>query len=149
MLGRRQRVAECAYFAGGGALIASALLHWVRHGAGSGLRGHELIDAIVVLGRHVPALSAARLTVLWYVVPLLGAISWIALGVAGIGARVTRVVAVVALVASALVVAAFVRLAGLPNLGVGPVVAAAGALTLVAATGFARRGESRTADAPQ
>jgi predicted benzoate:H+ symporter BenE len=127
--------------------MASSWLHWVARGAGSGLRGHELVDAIVGIGRHVPALSAARLTVLWYVVPAFGALSWIALGVAGVRARAAKIVALLALVASVLVGAAFVRLVEIDDLGPGPLLAVCGALTLVvAAFGSSPLNGRRSAD---
>ena len=72
----RRRVAADALVIGGGALlVASAFMHWVSSGYGSGLRGHALIDAIIAVGRHFPGMSAARLTVLWYLVPASGAAS--------------------------------------------------------------------------
>ena len=37
--------------AGGAAMLVSAFTHWVRRGAGSRLRGHELVDTLVALGR--------------------------------------------------------------------------------------------------
>jgi hypothetical protein len=121
--------------------MASSWLHWVARGAGSGLRGHELVDAIVGIGRHVPALSAARL------IPAFGALSWIALGVAGVRARAAKIVALLALVASVLVGAAFVRLVEIDDLGPGPLLAVCGALTLVvAAFGSSPLNGQRSAD---
>src|SRR6478672_8701073 len=96
---RRALVSDGCYLVGGGALVASAFLRWIARGAGSGLRGHALVDALVALGKHVPAMSAGRLTVLWYLIPALGAGSWIAFGLAGARSRATRIVAVVGLVA--------------------------------------------------
>src|SRR5436853_7905729 len=96
-LRRRALLADGCYLAGGGALVASAFLHWIARGAGSGLRGHKLVDALIALGGHVPALSAGRLTVVWYLVPALGAVSWITFGVVGARTRSTRIVAVGAL----------------------------------------------------
>ena len=89
-----------------------------------------LVDAIVALGKHVPALSAGRLTVLWYLIPALGAGSWIAFGVAGARSRATRVVAVVALVAVLMAAVAFRQLAGAARLGWGPKVAVLGGVLL-------------------
>jgi len=129
-LRRRALLADGCYLLGGGALVASAFLHWIASGAGSGLRGHALIDALIALGRHVPALSAGRLTVLWYLVPALGAISWITFGVAGARARATRFVAVVALVVALAAAGAFRQLAGTARLGWGPKVALLGGLAL-------------------
>jgi hypothetical protein len=131
---RRRAVAgDVVSFAGGAALLASAFTHWVRRGPGSGLRGHDLVDAIVGIGRHVPALSAGRLTVLWYLVPALGAASWVALGLGGVTSRATRVIAITALVVVVLVVVAFARIADAGDLGIGPVLALAGAVALVLA----------------
>ncbi len=96
-------VADGCYLAGGAGLFASAFLYWVSRGPGSGLRGHDLIDTIAALGRHIPALSAGRLTILWYLVPALGAASWIAGGIAGSHSRGARIVAGVTLVVTAVV----------------------------------------------
>jgi hypothetical protein len=123
---RRLLLADGCYLAGGGALVASAFLHWISHGAGSGLRGHALVDALVALGRHVPALSVGRLTVVWYLVPALGALSWIVFGVFGARSRTARVVAVAAVVVAVVADAAFRRLAGNARLGWGSKVALAG-----------------------
>jgi hypothetical protein len=129
---RRALLADGCYLLGGGALVASAFLHWIARGAGSGLRGHQLIDALVGLGRHVPALSAARLTVVWYLVPALGAVSWITFGVVGARTRSTRIVALAALVVVIVAAAAFRHLAGTARLGWGPKVALFGGLALTA-----------------
>ena len=85
--------ADAAYLVGGGALFASAFLQWVARGTGSGLRGHDLVDAVVALGREVPLLSTGRLTILWYLVPALGTASWIACGLTGARSRASRIVA--------------------------------------------------------
>jgi hypothetical protein len=123
-------VADCSYLVGGGGLFASAFLYWVTRGPGSGLRGHALVDAVVALGRDVPALSSGRLTILWYLVPALGAASWIACGLTGAQSRLSRVVAGLALATTVLVVVAFVQLAGFSRLGWGPKVAVIGAVAL-------------------
>jgi len=129
---RRALLVDACYLAGGAALVASAFLHWIARGAGSGLRGHRLIDALFALGKHVPALSAARLTILWYLVPALGAASWIAFGVAGGRARASRIIAVAALVTVLIAAFAFSRLAGASRLGWGPKVALGGGVLLCA-----------------
>ena len=72
---RRALIADGCFLVGGAALVASAFLHWIARGAGSGLRGHALVDALIALGKHVPALSAGRLTILWYLVPASGALA--------------------------------------------------------------------------
>ncbi len=131
---RAAPVADVVYLAGGAALLGSAFIQWVARGEGSGLRGHALVDAVVALGRHVPALSIGRLTVLWYLVPAFGAASWIACGLTGPRSRVSRALAGAALVMSVLVFGAFVRLVGVDRLGWGPKVALAGALALCAAS---------------
>jgi hypothetical protein len=130
----RLRVADWIALAGGAALVASIALHWVSSGPGSSLRGHDLVDAVVRLGRSVPGLSSARLTVLWYLVPALGALSWVTVGVWGAASRATRVVAIAATIAALLAVAAFARLTGLSDLGPGAFAAAAGAVTLLVAS---------------
>jgi hypothetical protein len=127
---RRALVADGCYLVGGGALVASAFLRWIARGAGSGLRGHALVDALVALGKHVPAMSAGRLTVLWYLIPALGAGSWIAFGLAGARSRATRIVAVVGLVAVLMAAIAFRQLAGAARLGWGPKVAVLGGVLL-------------------
>ncbi len=128
---RRRLLADACYLAGGAALVASAFVHWIARGAGSNLRGHALVDALVGLGRRVPALSAGRLTVIWYLVPALGAVSWIVYGVWG-RARAAQVVATAALVVTAVAAIAFRDLAGTARLGWGPKVALAGGVLLVA-----------------
>jgi hypothetical protein len=136
---RRAIVADACALLGGAALVASAFLHWIARGSGSGLRGHALVDALVALGRSVPALSAGRLTVLWYLVPALGAASWVAFGVFGPRSRVARGVAVAAVVVVLLTTAAFVHLAGRARLGLGPKTALVGAALLFAGTWFPAR----------
>ena len=111
-------------------MLVSAFMQWVTRGAGSGLRGHALIDAVVALGRHVPVVSIGRLTILWYLVPASGAVSWIVCGLGGPRCRAARVVAGSALVMSVVTVGAFVRLVGVARLGWGPKLALAGAVAL-------------------
>jgi hypothetical protein len=127
---RRRLLADACYLLGGAALVASAFVHWIARGAGSNLRGHALVDALVGLGRHVPALSAGRLTIIWYLVPALGAVSWIAFGLKGRG-RTARIVAVMAFVVVSLAAIAFRDLAGTARLGWGPKVALAGGVLLM------------------
>ena len=129
---RRALLADGCYLAGGAALLASAFVHWIARGAGSGLRGHALVDALVALGKNVPALSAGRLTILWYLVPALGAASWIVYGVFGARSRGARIVAAAALVATLVAAAAFRQLAGTARLGWGPKVALLGGVALFA-----------------
>jgi hypothetical protein len=123
-------LADVSYLLGGAALVASAFVHWIARGAGSNLRGHALVDALIGLGRRVPALSAGRLTVLWYLVPAVGATSWIVFGVWGRG-RVARIVALLALAVCVVAALAFRQLAGTARLGWGPKVALAGSALLV------------------
>ena len=123
-------VADGCYLAGGAALFGSAFLYWVSSGAGSGLRGHDLVDAVVAIGRHVPAFSSGRLTILWYLVPALGTASWIACGLSGAHSRASRIVATAAAVVTLLVVFAFERFVGLSRLGWGPRLALGGAIAL-------------------
>src|SRR6185312_13552599 len=110
----------------GALLFGSAFVHWISRGPGSGLRGHALVDAVVALGGHVPALSAARLTVLWYLVPALGTAAWIACGFTGPRSLTSRIVAVSALVVSLVSFVAFAHMAGTAHLGWGPKLALAG-----------------------
>jgi hypothetical protein len=131
---RRGFVADACALAGGAALVASAFMHWIARGAGSGLRGHALVDALVALGHSVPALSAGRLTILWYLVPALGAASWVAFGLFGPRSPVTRGVAVTAVVVVLLTIGAFVHLTGRARLGWGPKVALIGCVLLFAGT---------------
>jgi hypothetical protein len=127
---RRSLIADACYLLGGAALVASAFLHWIARGAGSELRGHALVDALVALGKHVPALSSGRLTSIWYLVPALGAVSWIVWGVIGRGPW-ARVVAGVAFAVALVAALAFRQLAGTARLGWGPKVALGGAVLLV------------------
>ena len=73
---------------------------------------------------------------LWYLVPALGAASWISVGLTGPASRWTRGVAIAAVVVSVLALFAFARLAGWRDLGVGAPLAVAGALALLAGTFF-------------
>lgn len=130
----RLGAADGLLLVGGAALVGAAFVHWIARGPGSGLRGHELVDAIIAIGRHVPALSAARLTVLWYLVPALGAASWIAYGFTGRRSAVSRAIAVTALVVAVAAYLAFVRLAGADHLAWGPKLSVAGAVMLCAGT---------------
>lgn len=123
-------VADASFLVGGGAMFASAFVYWVTRGPGSGLRGHEMVDAVIALGRHVPALSAGRLTILWYLVPALGTASWIACGLTGARSRVSRVIAASALVVGVAITLAFVRAVGLSRLGWGPKLAFGGAIVI-------------------
>jgi hypothetical protein len=128
----RVHTAEALCVIGGGALLASAFTHWVRRGPGSSLRGHELVDTIVSLGRSVPGMSSARLTVLWYLVPALGALAWIVVGLRGASSRWTLGVAIAAATVSVMTSLAFARLTGLSDLGIGPALAVGGACMLLA-----------------
>jgi hypothetical protein len=128
---RRRVTADVLVIGGGGGLVLSAFMHWVSSGYGSGLRGHALIDAVVAAGRHFPGLSSARLTVLWYFVPALGAASWIAVGRRGAGSTATRTVAVLAAVAALLSALAIIRLVGFDHLGNGAWLALIGAVALL------------------
>jgi hypothetical protein len=135
---RHEVVADALLALGGAALFGSAFVRWVARGTGSSLRGHALIDALVALGRHDAALSSGRLSVLWYLVPALGAASCVAGGVAGVRHVSTRVLAGAALAAAVIVFAAFVRLVGYDRLAWGPKLALAGALAVVAAAWLPR-----------
>jgi hypothetical protein len=136
-----RRTGDALALVGGAALVVSAFLPWVRRGPGHSLRGHDLIDAIVGLGRSVPALTSARLTVVWYLIPALGAASWVTVGLLGAHGRATRAVALGAAAVVALALAGFVRLAGAADLGIGAGAALAGALAL-AAGAFGIRGRA-------
>ncbi len=129
--GARRRLADVLVLVGGAALVASAFSHWVSSGYGSGLRGHSLIDALISVGRHFPGLSAVRLTILWYLVPALGAASWIATGWRGVGSRTTRIVAVSAAAAAVASFGAFGWLVGFGHLGIGAWLAVVGAAAVV------------------
>jgi hypothetical protein len=139
---RSALIGELGYLAGGAAMLGSAFMGWVARGTGSGLRGHALVDAVVALGRHVPALSIGRLTVLWYLVPGLAAASWVTCGLSGPRSRASRAIAAAALVMTVLTVGAFVKLVGLDRFGWGPKVAMAGAVALCLAAWLPRRAEA-------
>ena len=128
---RTGHLADALVVSGGALLLASAFLRWVRRGPGSALRGHDLVDTVVALG-DLPGLSATRLTALWYVVPALGALSWVTVGLTGARSRASRSVAFAAVTTAALVLAAFAHLAGVGALGPGALAAALGALVLLA-----------------
>lgn len=129
---RRRRLADALVLVGGAALVASAFSHWVSSGYGSGLRGHDLVDALISVGRHFPGLGTVQLTVIWYLVPALGAASWIATGLRGAGSRPVRIVAASATIVAAAAFLAFGRLIGFANLGLGAWLAVLGAAALVA-----------------
>jgi hypothetical protein len=131
---RRRLLADVVVALGGGALLASSALPWARRGPGHSLHGHALVDAVIALGNTLPGLSAARLTVVWYVVPASGALIWIALGAAGPAHRATRVAAGVAALASTLAFIAFERVLGMSALGSGPFVALAGSCAALVGT---------------
>ncbi|HVJ98915.1 MAG TPA: hypothetical protein VNC41_18970 [Acidimicrobiia bacterium] len=124
-------VADGIFLVGGAALVLSAFLPWVARGPGSGLRGHDLVDTVVALGNNVPALSAGRLTILWYLIPALGAASWIAFGLFGARAAATRVIAGAGALMATLTFGAFIQLVGWDRLGWGPKVALLGGIALV------------------
>jgi hypothetical protein len=119
----RRRAADGALLLAGAALLASAFLPWVRHGPGHTLHGHALVDTVVALGNTVAGLSAARLTVLWYVIPATGALIWVSVGALGPGSVATRVVAVVGVVAAFFAFVAFGHALGFGSLGSGAFVA--------------------------
>jgi hypothetical protein len=127
----RAPVADGVYLVGGGALFASAFVHWVTHGPGSASTGHKLIDEIVALGKHVPALSAARLTVFWYLLPALGAIGWIVIGFRGANNWWARGVAIAAFICAFLVVLAFQQLVTIHRFAWGPWFALGGAFLML------------------
>jgi hypothetical protein len=135
----RVRLAELLCGAGGGALLASAFLHWVRRGAGSRLRGHDLVDTLITVGRDVPGATTSSLLVLWYLVPAMGALTWITLGLAGVDSRATRAVACAAAVVVAATLYVFARLAGAGDLGLGALLALLGAAAVVAGAFLAAR----------
>ena len=132
MTRHRASLAELLCGAGGGALLASTFLHWVRRGSGSRLRGHDLVDTLIVVGRDVPGATTSRLLVLWYLVPAMGALTWIAVGLTGVDSRVTRAVACASAVVVAVALYVFARLAGAGDLGVGALLALLGAAAVVA-----------------
>jgi hypothetical protein len=115
----------------GAALIFSAFLPWVRHGPGHTLHGHALVDTVVALGNTVPGLSAARLTVLWYVIPAAGALVWVTIGALGPGSLATRIVAVISLFAALGAFLAFGHALGFGALGTGAFFALGGGLVAV------------------
>jgi len=129
----RWTVADGIFAVGGLFMFASAFVHWVRRGPGSGLRGHALVDTIVALGKHVPALSAGRLTIVWYLIPALGAAAWIVAGLVGTKHLAGRVVGTLALVVAIAARLAFGHLVGSGRLGLGPNLALAGAALMAAA----------------
>jgi hypothetical protein len=132
--GSRQAAADVVALAGGAAVVGSAFLPWVAHGPGHSLHGHALADAVVALGNTMPGLSVARLMILWYLVPVVGALTWVAIGTRGRTSRSARIVAVAAVVVSASALAIFDVVGRWQNLGAGAFVAVAGAVVTCAAT---------------
>jgi hypothetical protein len=132
-MSRRRHLADAVALAGGVLLVVSAWLPWVRRGPGRSLHGHALADAVVALANNdVPGVSAGRLAVGWYLVPILGALTWIVVGVAHSWPRVQVGYAVATFVVVGLIVVAFGRVVGFGDLGLGALVAAAGALLVPA-----------------
>ena len=74
------RAVDVVDICAGGFLIGSAFLAWVRHGPGSSLRGHELVDTLLSLRRSVPAGGALALSSLWYLIPMCGALTLLRVG---------------------------------------------------------------------
>jgi hypothetical protein len=144
----RSHLADACYLAGGAALVASAFVHWVSRGPGSGLRGHELVDAVVALGRHVPALSNGRLTVVWYLVPAIGAAAWIVCGITGARSTAARAVGIAGFIVALLALVAFGHMVGVARLGWGPKVAMLGAVLLCAGAWFPLPRRSRLEAGP-
>ena len=136
----REHRSDAVALLGGAALVASAFVRWVGSGPGSTLRGHDLIDALVALGDDLPGLSATRLALVWYLVPASGAVVWIAVGLD----RLRRTAAAFAVVVTLLAVAAFARLAGFADLGLGAWLATAGAATTAATTALQNRTAAAT-----
>jgi hypothetical protein len=124
----RQRAADAAVLAGGALLVVCAFLPWVRRGPGHSLHGHDLVDAVVALGNTVPGLSSMRLTIVWYLVPALGALTWVVFGIFGRRMHVLTIVAVLACVVGALAFVAFGRGVGFGDLALGAYFALVGAL---------------------
>jgi hypothetical protein len=109
------------------ALLVSPFLHWLRRGPGHTLSGRDMIDTLVAIGNSVPGLSAARLAVVWYLVPAGGAAVWIAIG----ADRFRRTTALGAAAVALVAVGGFARLAGFGALGPGAAVAGLAAATLL------------------
>jgi hypothetical protein len=121
---------DLATLAGGSALALSPLLSWVRRGPGNTLSGRDMIDAIVALGSNLPGVSAARLAVLWYLVPASGAALWVAVGFDAYRRTVADAAGVITLI----VFAGFARLVGLGDLGGGAWLSLGGALIAAGAS---------------
>ncbi len=141
----RRVAADTLVVGGGSALLLSAFVHWVSSGDGSGLRGHALIDAVIAVGRHVPGMSTTRLTVLWYLVPALGAGSLIAAGSRGAGSGAARVVALASVLAVAASVGTFGWLVGFSRLGRGAWLSVAGAVAVAAGSWLVAQGRAPSA----
>lgn len=138
-MSRRTRLADGIAVVGGGALLASAFLHWVRRGPGHSLRGHDLVDTIVALGDTLPGLSAARLTVLWYLVPASGAATWIVVALRGASSGAALISALVITVVTLATVATFATLTSVASLGPGAWTATTGAALVLTSALVARR----------
>jgi hypothetical protein len=125
----RSPLAEAFALAGGAALVTSACLPWIADGPGKSLHGHAFIDAVIALGNtRISGGQLARLAVCWYVIPALGALTWLVVGTAGVAARVARLLAISSAALTVTALLAFGRVIGYENLAAGPYVAIVGAL---------------------
>lgn len=128
--------------AANGLLVASAFLPWLRRGAGSTLRGHELADVILALRPTVSALRSGWLAALWYAIPICGAVGWVLLGVTQPDRPrlpwLPLLLGGVALTCTLVFAAVAARATDLGTLGTGAYAAFAGALAAPACT-FRRR----------
>jgi hypothetical protein len=121
---------------GGLAIVASAFLPWVAHGAGSSLDLHDLGD--LVLGGDVSAVVPRWVGLAAYVIPVIGALLIVTAAVEGRRARrLTAVwgVAAVLLIAAAAILPFFHH--GRPSLG--QLVAGVGAVLSCTGTFLRRR----------
>lgn len=132
-MNRSSRLHDVASVGGGALLLLSSTLHWVRRGPGATFRGQDLVDALIALGHHVPALSATRLAILWYLVPAMGALAWVVVGFASHRRALVKGHAIATLVIVVGVVFAFTRLTRWSRLGPGVLVALAGAALITVA----------------
>lgn len=131
--------------AANGLLVASAFLPWLRRGAGSSLRGHELADVILALRPTVSALRSGWLAALWYAIPICGAIGWVLLGVTHPHRPrlpwLPRALGGVALACTLAFVAVAARATDLGTVGTGAYAAFAGGVAATACT-FRRRSDA-------
>ncbi|MGB2758259.1 MAG: hypothetical protein WBD02_11460 [Acidimicrobiia bacterium] len=97
-----------------------------------------MVHRVAALDGRLAMFAGSRLVVLWFLVPILGSLVWVAVGVAGSDGKLTRVLGGAAALVGLVAVWLFQRAVGLDHLGTGAWLAVGGAVLLVAAAVVAR-----------